>query len=301
MPQLKSQTAKPAGWVLVIATALVAISPASASADTLQGNVRAGDVYEITQLGTTEGSSSGGSRSSSRSGNAMAERIIGLRNDGAVEAEYNLPEGSTDDDRAREWRFPARILSTQGAAPELLNESELSARLAQWLTNASIPEAACGQWIFTWTAIKIECDPLSIVPIISHLDLRRVPLADGSPYTEPGALGSTTLRRTETRTTGSTFEATLLIDPEALRLARAESDVVVGQIMREPRTLEDALAARAGEQISGTVTITFETDADGQVTQRTRVTQTQIVEADGTVENQTSTEIVERRLLRRAE
>jgi hypothetical protein len=96
---------------------------------------------------------------------------------------------------------------------------------------------------------------------------------------------------------GATFTAELKADPDAVRRSRAEGDVVVGEIMRKPVTLEAALQVRAREEISGIISVTLETDSAGNVWRRTKVTKLQIEDKDGHTETDTITESVERRLV----
>jgi hypothetical protein len=72
---------------------------------------------------------------------------------------------------------------------------------------------------------------------------------------------------------------------------------VVGDITTEPVTFAHALRARSAEEISGTITIAFGTDADGGVRRRTKVTMLEIRKPDGVVETSTANETLERRLL----
>jgi hypothetical protein len=89
------------------------------------------------------------------------------------------------------------------------------------------------------------------------------------------------------------------VDPEAVRRARAESDVVVGEIMKKPVSLDAALLERAREIVSGTISVTFETDPAGNVRRRTKVTKLDIKGPDGRSETRTVTETLERRLISR--
>jgi len=84
------------------------------------------------------------------------------------------------------------------------------------------------------------------------------------------------------------------VDPDAVRRARAESDVVVGEIMNKPVSLDAALRERAMEIISGTISVAFETDPAGNVRRRTKVAK---LGPDGRSETQTVTATLERRLI----
>jgi hypothetical protein len=85
------------------------------------------------------------------------------------------------------------------------------------------------------------------------------------------------------------------VDADAVRRVRAESDVVVGEIMKKPVSFDAALHERAGEVVSGTISVAFETDPAGNVRRRTKVTKLDIKRPDGRSETQTVTETLERR------
>lgn len=96
---------------------------------------------------------------------------------------------------------------------------------------------------------------------------------------------------------GATFTVELPVDPDGVHRARAESDVVVGEIMGKPVSLDAALAKRAKEVVSGTISVTFELDPAGNVRRRIKVTKLDIAGLDGPSETQTVTETLERRLI----
>ena len=105
------------------------------------------------------------------------------------------------------------------------------------------------------------------------------------------------LARTAAGPNGATFAVFMEIEPDAVRRARAESDVVDGEIMQKPVTLDAALAVRANESVSGTISVTFDTDSAGNVRRRTKVTKLEIRGSDGLSEKETVTETVERSLV----
>jgi hypothetical protein len=96
-----------------------------------------------------------------------------------------------------------------------------------------------------------------------------------------------------------TFAVELPIEPDAIRRARAESDVVTGEIMNKPVSLDEALRVRARESVSGTISVAFETDPGGSARRRTKVTRLHIAGPDGRTETKTVTETLERRLISR--
>jgi hypothetical protein len=276
-------------WLL--AMLLVSILGAPAAADDLD---RPGDLYEIRLERVTE-SSSNESSGSSHDVWTLRERVVALR-DGGVELEFDLPADTSPEDRARAWQYPARVFRRADGSLELLNAPELEARVAAWLERFGIPETACGQWTFTWTAIKIECDPQSVLASVAAFDLRVSDLRDGGLYRNAAARGPAQWREAR-GPNGRAFVAEMEIDPDVVRRARADQDVVIGEIMREPITLEAALQNWDAKQISGTITTTFETDSQGRVMRRTQVANILIVDQDGSQERQTTTEVVERRLV----
>jgi hypothetical protein len=98
---------------------------------------------------------------------------------------------------------------------------------------------------------------------------------------------------------GAIFIVEMAVNPDAVRRGRAESDVVVGEIMKKPVSLDAALRERAREIVSGTISVEFETDPAGNVRRRTKVTKLDIKGPDGRSETQTVTETLERRLISR--
>lgn len=254
---------------------------------------KVGDQYKITKSYETSSETSAGSSGSSSGSNALVERVIGA-GEGGLELEYDLPYGASVEDRARTWRFPARVLRPSSGSMQLLNRIELEARVDVWLQAGGMTREACGRWIFTWNAFRIDCDPELVIETLNSFDLRAEHLIDGAPYDDVGAISSGTLRKKAAGEYPETFVATLQIDPDAVRLARAESDVVVGEIMGEPVTLEEALSKRAKEVTSGTILVTLEADRMGNVWRRTRVIKMETTLANGEHERETTTETVER-------
>lgn len=258
---------------------------------------RVGDTYEIQLTNATESATDDGSSSSrSSSGGLLIERVVALRDDG-LELVFDLPPDATAEERARDWQWPARVIKSADGSLQLLNAPELGARIEAWLILGGFPREACGQWIFTWNAFRIECDPQSVISALAPFDLRVQDLRDGAPYSLPGGLEPASLRAESTGPGGSVFVGEAAIDPHAMRRERAESDVVVAQIMGDPKTLEAAMESRASEQIAGTITLTLTTDAQGRVTRRTTVVRLIITDPEGVVERTRSTQTVERRPL----
>lgn len=265
---------------------------AQADATAVGQSPKVGETHEIVQSYETSDQGDGGSSGRSNGRNTLVERVLNVRSDG-LELEFDLPKGASEQIKAQTWQFPVRVFKPVGGRMELLNRVELEQRIDRWLEAAKLTRAACGRWTFTWTAQRVECDPQSIIGTLEALDLRSATLADGAPYRADGALEVGKLARTS----ATTFAVTLSVDPDAVRRARAEADVVVGEISQEPVSLDAALKKRTAEQVSGTIAITVETDASGQARRRSSTTKIEIRGADGRRESQTRTETIERHRL----
>jgi len=273
----------------IVAAVLTLAPPAST-----QSEPQAGDAHEITRSYQTESETTDGSSGSSNGRTSIVERVVRVDSD-SVELEYDLPSSASADDRAREWQFPARVLKPVNGPAQLSNRPEIEARIAVWLKAAGLTRADCGRWIFTWNAFRIECDPESVLATIEAYDLRSITLRDGAAYWEPGTRNPGTLTRSANGPDGPTFTVTLQIDPDAVNRARAESDVVTGEITRTPVTLEAAQRDRARQQVSGTLSVTFETNSAGDVQRRSAITKLETRRVDGETERETRTEITVRR------
>ena len=282
------------GFMGIIGALLLPAIVARAGASPLAPQV--GDTYEITMTRESAQQDSHGSSGSSHDKDTFIERVIGLRADG-LELEYDLPKAATADERARNWQFPARVFNPFGGPAQLLNGPELEARVDGWLKAAGWPRTICGHWVFTWNAFRIECDPQSVIKTVESFDLRSADLREGAPYQETEARGPGILARKAAGPDGALFAVEMPVDPDAVRRARAESDVVVGEIMNKPVTLDAALRERARETVSGTISVAFETDSAGNVHRRTKVTKLDIKGPDGRSETETVTETLERRLI----
>lgn len=279
----------------VIATIASLSAEARASAPRI--SPEAGAEYEITKVvDTLQKSADGFDSDSSHDESALLERVVVTR-DGGVELEYDLPRGATAQDRARNWRFPARVFRPSSGALQLLNGPDLEARLDGWLEAAKLTRDACGRMVFTWTAFRIECDPQSVVGVIEAFDLKSVELREGETYHDADARSPGTLTKADARLKGAAFTAEMPVEPDAVRRERAETDVAVAELMRRPVTLEAALLKQAPERISGTITVKLEESGSGDVRRRTRVRKVETIGADGRSKNETVTEVVERRLV----
>ncbi|MDP5280118.1 hypothetical protein Q9Q95_14405 [Sphingomonas sp. DG1-23] len=252
------------------------------------------EAYEITKSYKASDEASDGSSGSSNGRDTLLERVI-ARRDGGIELEYDLPDDATPQDRARNWQFPARVFEPLAGPKQLLNADALQRRLEHWLKAAKWDRTACGRWIFTWNAFRIECDPQSVIGLLAEYDLTSQNLRPGTLYLDVRATEPQPLARKEDSSAGVTFIVVAKIDPGKVRLERAEADVAVGEMTQEPLSREAALRERMKEQVSGSVVVTWDVDDAGAPRKRTKTIAVEIKRPDGTVEKRMRTEIVERR------
>ena len=279
--------------LMTMAAALL-LPTLAAGAEPMQNRPPIGDTYEITSDRESSQQSNDGSSGSSTDRDGLIERVVGVR-DAGLELEYDLPENAAAGDRASSWQFPVRVFKPARGALQLLNGPELEARVDDWLHANGMTRAACGHWIFTWNAFRIECDPQSVIKTIEAWDLAPDDLRDGALYKDPKASAPAPLSRKKAGADGTTFVVEMALDPEAVRRERAESDIVVAQLSKKTLTLDAALRARSAEAISGTITITFEADSAGEARRRTRVTRLETKGPAARVETQIVKHVMERR------
>jgi hypothetical protein len=269
-----------------LAVSAALIGSAAADAGPAAPGPRVGDSYMLVMVRESASQTSDSGSSSTYDKDGLVERVTGVRADG-LELEYNLPDGSGD--ASSQWQLPARIFRPFHGAPQLLNRAELEARRDRWLKKAKLTNAACGRLIFTWNAFRIECDPETAIQIVEAFDLES-DIGDGAPYRDKAARAPGKL----VSTGASTFAAELEVDPDFVHRQMAQVDVALGELMRKPVTLEAALGKRSKERVSGTISVSLETGADGKVRRRTRVTKVTTVGVDGVSETRTETQTLER-------
>ncbi|MEO7688156.1 MAG: hypothetical protein ABIS51_02645 [Sphingomonas sp.] len=279
---------------LITMAAALLLPTLATGAEQAQTRPQVGDTYEITSDRESSQQSNDGSSGSSTDRDGMIERVIGVRDDG-LELEYDLPANAAAGNLASSWQFPVRVFKPARGALQLLNGPELEARVDGWLKVNGMTRAACGHWIFTWNAFRIECDPQSVIKTIEAWDLAPDDLRDGALYKDPKARGPAPLTRKKAGPDGATFAVEMAVDPEAMRREQAESDIVVAQLSKKTLTLDAALRARSAEAISGTITITFETDSAGEVQRRTRVARLETKGPGPHIETQIVKHVIERR------
>lgn len=275
--------------------ALLLLANAS-SGESVHFAPKVGEEYEISKRYETSQQASDGSSGSSSGRDTLIERVIGVR-EGGLELVLDLPKEATAEDRARSWQFPVRVFRPTNGSMQLLNRPELEVRIEGWLKAAGWTQAACGRWIFTWNAFRIECDPEAAIKAVEPFDLRSAGIQEGASYQEAEARGPGILKRKSNGPDGAIFAVVLEINPDAVIRARAESDVAVGEMMQKPVTLDAALREREKEDVSGTISVTIETDRAGNTWRRTKVIKVETKGPNSLTGSQTVTETVERRLV----
>lgn len=247
-----------------------------------------GAVYRINIVRESSEKSDAGMTGETYDRDEIVERVIAVRDDG-IELEYDIAK-PTAQDRDVAWQYPIRVFKPVGGPLRLTNATEMQARADAWRKRAKLPPEACGHWYFTWNAFRVECDPQAVLPSITALDIQLPDLRDGAPYRSPQARAPAPLARAA----NGSFTVTLVLDPEVVRRGEVESDLILAEILKKPLTRDAAIRARATEDISGTIMVTFDVDKTGQVTRRTTVTNTAIKGADGKITTRTATETIER-------
>lgn len=192
---------------------------------------------------TSSEMSDGSSSGSSRGHDSLLERVVAMREDGR-ELIYDLPKSATKKDRARHWQFPAHVFQPNRGSIRLLNQGDLESRLATWLKSAGWDRSVCGRWVFTWNAFRIDCEPQSVIDTINSFDLRVSELGEGADYSDVKAAAPGKLVRQASEAKAATFTVEMNANPDVVRRARAESDVVVGEIVQKPVLFETALRER---------------------------------------------------------
>jgi hypothetical protein len=271
------------------AVAMPATSNAASSA------AKAGDVFEILLSYETRSEENGENSGSSSGHTTILERVLRFEENG-VELEYEEPLEKDGRDKRGTWQLPVRIFRPFAGEPSLLNIAELEARVDPWLKKRKMPREACGHWYFTWNAFKIECDPASALGIVRQYDLWPANLSEGQLYHDADALAPMPLHLRDSDETGSTYAVELVIDPDKVKQAQAESAVVVAKIFGESKSPEDALNEQADHKISGTISVIIETNRDGLIMKRSQMMVVRIEKPDGETESRVSSRTVERQL-----
>jgi len=262
----------------VVFVVLMAATPSAAQLPLAQP----GERYEVRRIYKTETISTTGSSHSSGSDTILV-RIVNVSSAG-TEREYDLPRSAKAEERERQWQLPVRILAATDGSRHILNVPEMKARLADWLKRGKMTTASCGQWIFTWNAFKIECDPQAVLAMVDDFTIAPPVLREGLPYADAGALAPAAL----TRVANDRYAARLLVDPDAVKRDEAESAKVTAQILGPT-----ASSMPSVRQASGTIEVEFKTDRESRPLTRTRTATIDVVLSDGTTERRRSVETLE--------
>ncbi|MXO58739.1 hypothetical protein GRI89_04185 [Altererythrobacter salegens] len=248
----------------------------------------AGDTWLITIETKTESKSESGS-GSSFDRDTLIEKVLATTDQG-VELEYDLPESASDSDRSVSWQFPARILHSNDGELKLLNEAELEARVERFLEFAGYTREACGHWIFTWNAFQIECDPQSVLELIAPFDLR-----PGEVFSDPNIQRPVALTTQVDNDGTSRLSASAVIDGNRIRESSAQTDVVVAEISGKELSLDQARQVHAKDVVSGTLEVSFELDATGNVIGRVKAATITVTEPDSPSETRSMVETTVRK------
>lgn len=252
-----SRRSCPAAFVLYLATALL---PSRLAAET---------EYILSLEYETSAQRFDGQGSGHSSGHqALAERIIGTTADG-IEVEYFIPFDPDEIKGNEKWMFPARMLIAPDGTKTILNEPQMMARLDSWLVEANWSREVCSQWLFTWTAIQIRCDPKAAIEAVETYGMRPGRIAEGERFAPIGAATPAVLAKTGMRNGRIVLTATVSIDPAFVRKGAADSAMVVAQISGEELSPEVAAIEVAAIDATGTVSVEFEVDDSGMVWKRT--------------------------------
>lgn len=270
------------------------ISAAAAPAAPRQS--RQGATYQLIRDVETAERGSDGSTSSSTDRDTLIETILQTDRDG-VELAYDLPKSTPPGERADNWQFPLRVRKSFSGSLSLLNEPEIVQRIDAWLKKGGMTRAACGHWIFTWNAFKIECDPQSALETVRSFDLGPTAFSDGLTYQSADAEAPIVLHRIVDESDGVVFAGSGVVDADRARHEQAESDVVVAEISRKTLSLDDALRTRAKEQVSGTISVAFNLGRDGSARRRTTITKIRTTDPAGVIHDRTVTETLTRERL----
>lgn len=268
-------------WMEAIAAALTLATSAS----------RIPNVEQLTLTSDRVATDDRGGSSSSHDQDTIIIRTV-VVHAGGIELEYDLPATATKQERAFTWQFPLRVFRPTSGPARLVDRAALQSRVTAWLKMAELPRTSCGHTIFTWNAFRIECEPEAALATVAAFDFNAADLRDGALYHDEDGQGPAPLAR-RVDASGLHFDAKLALASDAVRRAKAELDVGVGEITGKPTTFERALANHAGDVIAGGISVTFDVDADGKPQQRTRTVK-MTVTANGRTENSTVTQVLSR-------
>ena len=124
--------------------------------------------------------------------------------------------------------------------------------------------------------------------------MRTPNIQHGKPYKQIGGLGESKISADGE----GDLIATFAVDARAVRNQRAESDVVVAEIMGGERlSFDTALRRRADEEISGTIEVRFNLDSDRRLSEKVTRTDLTIRTKEGEEEKSSITATLSRSLI----
>ncbi len=268
---------------------LTALALSVTATSAAANNPPVGASYEVWVEQETASESENGS-GSSQSNSARQVTILADGPDGQTIV-YDLPPDTTEKDRARTWQWPAKIVYAADGTARLLEREAHEARLTDWLKLANWTREVCGQWIFTWNAFYIECDPDAVIEDATAYKLPPADLAVGVMFARNGTVAPVPLVERALDDGRVVLEADMVLDPDYVRAEMVESDLIVAQIMGNPLTPDEAKAAHADDVIAGTITVQFDLTAAPDEWVRKDVTQMTVDEGEGDIETRKATRV----------
>ena len=243
----------------------------------------------------TRSSSSTGGSGSSRTNSAILEHVIGKK-DGGLEVQYSFPQ--SDIPKIEAWKLPARALIVPGSSIELLNESEISKRLDNFLDENPEIRERCGGVVFTWTAFDIHCNTDHVINLIESYNLHLGALHEGKLYEEKDTIAPASLKRVSVDENNLVYEVELILDPIYLQKEYKKTMEQVAEITGEnvSSVMNSSLKLTDNEKpkFSGIRLVTIETIPSGHVVKIQRETTTIIIGGGTFRETRTQNEILKR-------
>tara|TARA_R110000772_G_scaffold54456_9_gene124419 strand:+ start:35884 stop:36756 length:873 start_codon:yes stop_codon:yes gene_type:complete len=234
--------------------------------------------------GHTSGTSSGHQ--------ALIETVKEETSEGII-LKYDLPPDEGGKADSGFWYFPARVMERPDGSLELLDAQIVEARINQWLEKYKIPREACGMWSHGGGfPFKVDCDPQSILDEIESFDLRIPSLVDGAEYSH--ALGEGPGILTALPASRPGYSVTLTVDEDKVRAEKAETALILAQMLGEDLTRQQAEEDAAKIGIQGSIRIEFDLNTSGAVIRKTERTEITVKRPEELAETTTSLTIVTR-------
>lgn len=253
--------------------------------------VTATEQYEIVQSYETSSESDNGSSGSS-SGSSVWIETVHRGADACVEKTFDSVDAPGQTRPLAAWKLPVRVRQCGNAAPTIVNEDEMLARLEKFLEAVELTRDACGSYYFTWNVFQIDCDPKAALDFVRDVDLGEADISSGAEYVMPDSAGSAILA---TSRGDNAFVGTGKINTEFLRDQAAQTIKVLAELNGEEVSDEDVMARLKNHQFSGGFTVEFEVDRLTGMITRTLTTETRTVDAEGVVETRKAIETTRRK------